>query len=112
VYSDTAGAITAEQRAALARFRRTDIGIIPYTGRFNTTLQNTESIPIVETFKPRIVLPSHHEDETGIGAHFDMPVYPLGIAVREKFPDTQTIDPLYLSGLCFDTQSKEFFVGR
>jgi hypothetical protein len=83
-----------------------------YTGRFNTTLQNTESIPIVEVFKPRIVLPSHHEDETGIGAHYDMPIYPLGIAVRDKFPDAQTIDPLYLSALCFDTHSKEFFVGR
>jgi hypothetical protein len=85
---------------------------LSYTGRFNTTLQNTESIPIVETFKPRIVLPSHHEDETGIGAHYDMPIYPLGIAVRDKFPDAQTIDPLYLLALCFDTHSKEFFVGR
>ena len=37
-------------------------------------------MPIVDTFKPRIVLPSHHEDETGIGAHYDMPIYPLGIA--------------------------------
>ena len=46
------------------------------------------------------------------GAHFDMPIYPLGIAVRDKFPDAQTIDPLYLSALCFDTQSREFFVGR
>ena len=112
VYADTAGPISAAQKAALASIPRTDIGIVPYTGRFNTTLQNTESIPIVETFKPRIVLPSHHEDETGIGAHYDMPIYPLGIAVRDKFPDAQTIDPLYLSALCVDTQSKEFFVGR
>ena len=112
VYADTAGSISAEQKAALAAVPRTDIGIVPYTGRFNTTLQNTESIPIVLTFKPRIVLPSHHEDETGIGAHYDMPIYPLGIAVRDTFPDAQTIDPLYLSGLCFDTESKEFFVGR
>ncbi len=111
-YTDTAGAPTAEQKAAFASIPRTDIGIIAYTGRFNTTLQNAESLPIVETFKPRIVLPSHHEDETGVGAHFDMPVYPLGIAVRDAFPDAQTIDPLYLSGLCFDTQSKEFFVGK
>lgn len=75
-------------------------------------MQNEESIPIVKTFKPRIVLPSHHEDETGIGAHFDMPIYPLGIAARDVFPDAQTIDPLYLSALCFDIQAKEFFVGR
>jgi L-ascorbate metabolism protein UlaG (beta-lactamase superfamily) len=112
VYTDTAGAPSAEQKAAFANIPRTDIGIVAYTGRFNTTLQNQESIPIVETFKPSVVLPSHHEDETGIGAHFDMPVYPLGIAVRDKFPDAQTIDPLYLSALCFDTKSKEFFVGR
>ena len=111
-YTDTAGAVTDEQRAAFAAIPRTDIGIVAYTGRFNTTSQNRESMPIVETFKPRMVLPSHHEDETGIGAHYDMPIYPLGIAVREKFPDAQTIDPLYLSALCVDTQSKEFFVGR
>jgi len=111
-YTDTAGQISAEQKAAFANIPRTDIGIVAYTGRFNTTRQNEESMPIVATFKPRIVLPSHHEDETGVGAHFDMPVYPLGIAVRDRFPDAQTIDPLYLSALCFDTQSKEFFVGR
>ena len=111
-YSDTGGAITPELKAAFASLPRTDIGMIPYTGRFNTTRQNEESIPFVDTFKPRIVLPSHHEDETGVGAHFDMPIYPLGIAARDKFPDAQTIDPLYLSGLCFDIQSKEFFVGK
>ncbi|RPH65889.1 MAG: hypothetical protein EHM78_24595 [Myxococcaceae bacterium] len=69
-------------------------------------------MPIVETFKPRIVLPSQHGDETGVGAHYDMPIYPLGIAVREKFLDAQALDPLYMSALCFDTQSKAFFVGR
>jgi len=111
-YTDTAGQISAEQKAAFANIPRTDIGIVAYTGRFNTTRQNEESMPIVDTFKPRIVLPSHHEDETGVGAHFDMPIYPLGIAVRDKFPDAQTVDPLYLSALCFDTQSREFFVGR
>jgi len=112
VYGDTAGEPTPEQKAALASIPRTDIGIIAYTGRFNTTRQNVDSMPIVETFKPRVVLPSHHEDETGIGAHFDMPIYPLGIAVRDKFPDARTIDPLYLSALCFDTQSREFYVGK
>jgi len=111
-YTDTAGAITDEQRAAFANIPRTDIGIVAYTGRFNATSQNKESMSIVDAFKPRVVLPSHHEDETGIGAHYDMPIYPLGMAVREKFPDAQTIDPLYLSALCFDTQSREFFVGR
>ena len=111
-YTDTAGVITDEQRAAFAAIPRTDIGIVAYTGRFNTASQNKESMPIVELFKPRVVLPSHHEDETGIGAHYDMPVYPLGIAVRERFPDAQTLDPLYLSPLCFDTQSKALYAGR
>jgi L-ascorbate metabolism protein UlaG (beta-lactamase superfamily) len=111
-YTDTAGAPSDEQKAAFASIPRTDIGIVAYTGRFNTTAQNRESMLIVDTFKPRIVLPSHHEDETGIGAHYDMPIYPLGIAVREKYPDAQTLDPLYLSPLCFDTQTKDFFVGR
>jgi L-ascorbate metabolism protein UlaG (beta-lactamase superfamily) len=111
-YTDTAGAITDEQRAAFANIPRTDIGIVAYTGRFNSSSQNKESMPIVDTFRPRIVLPSHHEDETGIGAHYDMPIYPLGVAVREKFSDAQTLDPLYLSALCFDTASREFFVGK
>jgi hypothetical protein len=58
------------------------------------------------------VLPSHHEDETGIGAHYDMTIYPLGMAVRERFPDAQTIDPLYLSPVCFDTATKAVFIGK
>jgi len=112
IYQDTAGQPTPEVTAALANVPRTDIGIVAYTGRFNATRQNEEAVPIVEAFKPRIVLPSHHEDETGIGAHYDMPIYPLGMAVRDKFPDARTIDPLYLSALCFDTQSREFYVGK
>jgi hypothetical protein len=34
------------------------------------------------------------------------------MAVRERFPDAQTLDPLYLSALCFDTQTKAVFVGK
>ena len=112
VYADTNGAITDEARAAMANIPRTDITIVPYAGRFNADLQNRASMPYVHTYKPRVVLPSHHEDETGVGAHFDMPVYGLGMAVREAFPDARTIDPLYLSALCFDTKTKDLFIGK
>jgi hypothetical protein len=36
-YTDTAGAITDEQRAAFANIPRTDIGIVAYAGRFNSS---------------------------------------------------------------------------
>ena len=36
-YTDTAGQITEEQKAAFAGIPRSDIGIVAYTGRFNTT---------------------------------------------------------------------------
>ena len=91
------------QRRAEGRVRdipRTDIGIVAYTGRFNTTLQNQESMPIVETFKPRVVLPSHHEDETGVGAHFDMPVYPLGDRVATSSRMRRRSIRSTLSALC------------
>jgi L-ascorbate metabolism protein UlaG (beta-lactamase superfamily) len=112
VFADTNGPITDEARAVMANIPRTDITIVPYAGRFNADLQNQNSMPYVHTYKPRVVLPSHHEDETGVGAHFDMPVYGLGMAVREAFPDARTIDPLYLSALCFDTKTKDLFIGR
>jgi phosphoribosyl 1,2-cyclic phosphodiesterase len=81
-----------------------DAQFVTWKGGETRTMRAAVRKPsIVDTFKPRVVLPSHHEDETGIGAHYDMPIYPLGIAVREKFPDAQTIDPPYLTALCFDT---------
>jgi L-ascorbate metabolism protein UlaG (beta-lactamase superfamily) len=112
VFADTNGPITDEAKAVMANIPRTDITIVPYAGRFNAALQNQNSMPYVHTYKPRVVLPSHHEDETGVGAHFDMPVYGLGMAVREAFPDARTIDPLYLSALCFDTKTKDLFIGK
>jgi hypothetical protein len=41
-----------------------------------------------------------------------MPGYSLGMTVRERFPDAQTLDLLDLSAMCFDTRTKAFFVGR
>ena len=112
VYADTNGPVTDEARRVMANIPRTDVTIVPYAGRFNAARQNQDSMPYVRVYKPRVVLPSHHEDETGVGAHFDMPVYGLGLAVREEFPDARTIDPLYLSALCFDTKTREMFVGK
>lgn len=90
----------------------TDVAIIAYAGRFNADRQNQESMPLIQMFNPRVVLPSHHEDESGVGAHFDMPISPLAMAVRDEIKGAQTIAPLYLSPICLDTTSKEVFVGK
>lgn len=113
VYTDTAGPTTDFQKEMMAKIGgSSDVAIIAYAGRFNAQRQNQESLPLIKMFNPRVVLPSHHEDESGVGAHFDMPIYPLAMAVRDEIKGAQTIAPLYLSPICFDTVSKDVFVGK
>jgi L-ascorbate metabolism protein UlaG (beta-lactamase superfamily) len=110
LYTDTAGPPSDALKQAIAKTGSLDVTMVGYQGRFLAARQNDESLPIVRLTKPRYVIPTHHDDEAG-GARPDMPIFPLAMAIREELPNTRTISPLYRSPICFDTATKEYFLG-
>jgi L-ascorbate metabolism protein UlaG (beta-lactamase superfamily) len=109
LYTDTAGPPTDALKAMIAKTGNLDVTMVGYQGRFLAARQNDESLPIVRLTKPRYVIPTHHDDEAG--ERPDMPIYPLAMAIRDELPNTRTISPLYRSPICFDTATKDYFLG-
>ena len=101
-YGDSAGPTTAAERAFAQQIPNVDVGLIPYYG-------GELAIPItmeyVRLLKPLMVLPTHHDGHRA--RMLDMPIGPLGLAIRDEFPKTRAISPLYRAPVCIDTVTKE-----
>jgi L-ascorbate metabolism protein UlaG (beta-lactamase superfamily) len=98
---DTAGPITDGDRALARALGRADIAIIAYQPHPVAEHQMRDSWPFVETFNPKLVLPSHHD---GIwNAWLDLGLEPFFEKLRDERPDTKFIAPLYRSAICIET---------
>lgn len=109
-YQDSAGPITDPQRELAKMVAPVDTGLFAYQGFFLSQNQVDATMPLIRLFKPRIVLPTHH-DESG-GGFADMSSEPLFMAVRDELPETRGIAPLYRTPVCISISSKEVYVGR
>ena len=109
-FQDTAGPITAPQQELMKTIDAVDAGLFAYQGFFLSDNQVDATMPLVRLFKPRLLLPTHH-DESG-GGFGDMATEPLFMAVRDALPGTRTVSPLYRAPVCIDIESKEVFAGR
>ena len=108
-YQDTTGAITPGHKAIMKDIPGVDVGLLAYQGRVSSEAQLIATMPFVDLFKPRILLPTHH-DYTG-GTHTDMATYPLFMAAHDKYPGMKGIELLYREPLCINTETRETFVG-
>jgi hypothetical protein len=66
--------------------------------------QVRDSWPFVETFDPRLVLPTHHDAIWG--AWLDNGLQPLREKLRDERPDVKFVDPLVRSAICVQTAGK------
>jgi hypothetical protein len=84
-----------------------DVGLIPYYG-------GELAIPItmdyIRLFKPGVMLPTHHDGHRN--RMLDMPMGPLGLAIRAEFPKTKAIAPLLRTPVCINTATRELYVGN
>ena len=106
MYVDSPGPITPAQKEMMTRIPSIDLGILPYTGGDMAVELTME---FVRLFKPGIVIPGHHDMFPG---KLDMPTIPLFTAIRDEFPKTKTVAPLYRTPVCVNTVTKEVFVGQ
>src|SRR5688572_15954056 len=64
----------------------------------------------VRLFKPDLMLPTHHDGHRN--RMLDMPMGPLGLAIRDEFPKTRAIAPLLRAPVCINIATRELYVGN
>jgi len=104
VVFDTAGPITDGDRALARTLGRADVLTVPYAPHPVAEHQVRDSWPFVETFDPKIVLPTHHDAIWG--AWLDNGLQPLREKLRDERPKVEFVDPLVRSAICIQTAGK------
>lgn len=110
LWLDSAGPITEGERKVMQRIGTTDVALVAYQGHYVPARQIEATLPLVKLFHPGVFIPTHHD--AGTTSHVDMAGYPLFMAIRHELPETRSISPLYRTPVCFNTETKEVFVGR
>lgn len=100
LWLDSAGPVTDGDRALAQKLGPVDIAIIAYQGHPVAETQVPVTLELVKLFKPRMFLPSHHDEI--FGTFVDLGVEPLFEAIQEALPGTRTIAPLHRRAMCFD----------
>jgi len=103
IYRNSAGPITAYEQEAMERIGgRTDVAIVAYIGQYDADRQIAATLPIVELYNPRLMLPAHHDEL--VPFFLDMGTEPLFTAIRDELPRTRTVSPLYREPVCINVR--------
>jgi L-ascorbate metabolism protein UlaG (beta-lactamase superfamily) len=106
-YTDSAGPTTDRERTIMQGRPKIDVGFIPYYG-------GELAIPItmeyVRLFKPDVMLPTHHDGHRN--RMLDMPMGPLGLTIRNEFPNSKAIAPPLRAPVCINTATRELYLGN
>ena len=105
LFADSPGPITDAQRAIAQKVSSVDVAMLPY---FSFEAGIPPLIELVKTFKPSTVFLGHHDAE---GTMKWASNYPPALAIRDASPKTRTMDVIYRTPVCFNTQSKEMVIG-
>jgi hypothetical protein len=105
VYRDSAGPVSAEERAYFAADPGCDLAIVGFIGRPLVRRQLAEAtMPLVDLYRPKLVVPCHHDDLYPV--FIDMATEPLKMRVREVLPGAETLQPVYLEPLKVDMKER------
>ncbi|HEY6256302.1 MAG TPA: MBL fold metallo-hydrolase [Xanthobacteraceae bacterium] len=102
---DSAGPITAGDRALAAKIGPVDVASIAYQAHAVAERQVGETFPLVQLFHPKLYLPSHHD--ASFGSWIDLGIEPLLEKIRDEMPDTRFVAPLYRSPICVATSGAQ-----
>jgi L-ascorbate metabolism protein UlaG (beta-lactamase superfamily) len=105
VVFDTAGPMTDGTRALARRLGgHADVLTVPYQPHPVAEHQVRDSWPFIETFNPKLVLPTHHDAIWG--AWLDLGLQPLREKLRDERPSVKFVDPLVRSAICITAVGK------
>ena len=98
---DSAGPITEGDRRLAEKIAPVDVAIIAYQAHAIAERQVGETYPLIQLFKPKLYLPSHHD--ASFGSWIDLGIEPLLEKIRDEMPATRFLAPLYRSPICVGT---------
>lgn len=98
LFIDSAGPVTDGDRALAAKVGPVDVAVIAYQGHPVPEAQVPYTFALVDLFKPKLYIPSHHDE--AVGTFLDIGVHPLFEKIRDTMPATKTIYPLYRTPIC------------
>jgi L-ascorbate metabolism protein UlaG (beta-lactamase superfamily) len=97
--------MTDGDRALAKKLGRVDVLTVPYQPHPVAEHQVRDSWPFIETFNPKLVLPTHHDAIWGVW--LDLGLQPLREKLRDERPDVKFVDPLVRSAICIQTAGKD-----
>ena len=103
VWLDSAGPITDALKAYMVQKDHVDLAIVAYVGHYVQETQIPVTMALVNLFKPRFYLPSHHDEIRDI--FMDLGMEPLFLTMRDQTPSIKGISPLYREAVCFDSHT-------
>jgi L-ascorbate metabolism protein UlaG (beta-lactamase superfamily) len=102
---DSAGPITDGDRKLAEKIGSVDVASIAYQAHAIAQRQVGETFPLVQLFRPKLYLPSHHD--ASFGSWIDLGIEPLLEKIRDEMPDTRFLAPLYRSPVCVATSGPQ-----
>jgi L-ascorbate metabolism protein UlaG (beta-lactamase superfamily) len=102
---DSAGPITEGDRKLAQKLGPVDVAMIGYQAHAIAERQVGETFPLVQLFRPKLYLPSHHD--ASFGSWIDLGIEPLLEKIRDEMPDTRFVAPLYRSPVCVATSGPQ-----
>jgi L-ascorbate metabolism protein UlaG (beta-lactamase superfamily) len=92
------GPITPGVRALAEKLGPVDVAIVAYQVHAVADTQIEYTWPFIELFKPKLVLPAHHDSNPP--AWVDLGLEPLFDRIRANMPNAAFLAPLYRSPIC------------
>ena len=101
-YRDSGGYMTSYETAAMNQIGRVDILLGAVAANIIAESQALVALPMLETYRPAVWIPGHHEEE--IGGKPDRATEPLFQYAKNAFPSLLTVSKQFREPTCFDTR--------
>ena len=101
-WRDSGGFMTDYEKDAMAKIGPVDILIGAIAANVVAEANASVLMPMIETYRPAVYFPAHHEEEAGSNA--DRATEPMFQYIKNKFPGTITISKEFREPTCFDTR--------
>jgi L-ascorbate metabolism protein UlaG (beta-lactamase superfamily) len=101
LYRDSGGKMTDFEKAAAARVGSVDLAIVATAASYVTGLVVDQAMEYVTTYKPKAVIPAHHDAPYN---NLWRPTEPIFQAIKQHNPQILTFSKGYREATCFKTQ--------
>jgi L-ascorbate metabolism protein UlaG (beta-lactamase superfamily) len=101
MYRDSGGTITEQEKAAMQRIGRVDLGLIAVAASYLNTLTAEFAVEQVRVYRPDVFIPAHHDaPNNGLWRAIE----PINQALKAANPKIVTVSNGYREPTCFNTE--------